>query len=327
MRSKSLHYGIVVALCVLAYVLGLHQPPPAAQLSTSRLHMSAPKAMPARSAASSVVALLAARPSSLPGQERNSITDSNLVAMGVTDDDLRKTSELNDLMERGQYILQFERPLSRKALHATINELASEIAQDRIPATTTWLESKGMDDTLVKHASNHLHSIYKASLEAEGALQQLLSARNAYDARMRQWLTPDQYADYRHFEANEPARRELSKYSDFLRDTVAVADLGPVDPRVAEVLQAAGAFTEEFWHGPYDGLPNITVGFDATTEKIQAAIGAGPERLAKVVAEAQLRELDSVTITQLSAYFNRWTSQKQKELASLLEHAKSRAQE
>ena len=87
-----------------------------------------------------------------------------------------------------------------------------------------------------------------ASLEAEQAVDQVLTARADYDRRIRFILSPEAYIEYRRFEASKPrlAQSIIRAFRCTKRDCSEPSH----QQRFVSFFQRAGAYTEPLYHAP-----------------------------------------------------------------------------
>jgi hypothetical protein len=211
------------------------------------------------------------------------------------------------VLPTGGYVLQFERPHSRAALDVTLADVKSDIMSNQVTRYQRLFADLGLDQKEITSTIQHLDKICEASLGAEAAITQLLAARKDYDTRLRELLREDSYRSYRKAESAEPARHEVATFKESLLGTEPGLDLdSSMESRLVEEIQAAGAYTVERWHGPYDGLPRIVLGAGALRTDIQRRIDAGVSRWERVLAAFEASGASPMVLTALRSYVARW---------------------
>lgn len=131
--------------------------------------------------------------------------------LGITPEDWAATKEMNERAERGEYVLRFQRPTTRKFLAHDFKEIVAETARASSAEYDQIFSQMGIDPAIGEQLKLHASQIHQASLEAKVMIQQLIAARNDYDARVRTLLGEDQYRSYRQYEEGKPAARELTR--------------------------------------------------------------------------------------------------------------------
>ena len=96
----------------------------------------------------------------------------------ITDDDIRVALQMNDRARRGEYILKFERPVDRKVMESAIRGFAAQLGSNNAPKLGIVLSQLGMSPENVQQLEVHNQKIILASLEAEQAIQQVLTDRS-----------------------------------------------------------------------------------------------------------------------------------------------------
>jgi hypothetical protein len=205
--------------------------------------------------------------------------------IAVTREDLRRVEEMEKRRAQGEYILQNERPTTRRFLDHDFGEIVAQAAADRATEYDQLFAETGVAPEAAEPLKTHLAKIHRASLEATVAIQQILQARHDYDERLRSTMSEENYQRYRQVEEAKPAQREYQELQKF-----AAQQNNPLDPdheqALLGLLQAAQAYTMVSYHGPFDDLPQPIIGAEA--------IPGEERRIAEITDRfSQLLELSS----------------------------------
>lgn len=174
-----------------------------------------------------------------------------------------ESARLMELRTAGEFVLELEDPLARRLVQKDWDEIANEGAERRnAEGVSNFMASLGMTPEQVARLDRHLTKIQKASLEASTATIQLLTARDEYDKRLRASLSKEDYAAYRAFEENRHGRHELDRLRGFLDQSQLPPMADPLAETLAREITRSQAYTETSWYGPFDGLPQVGVGYE-----------------------------------------------------------------
>jgi hypothetical protein len=111
-----------------------------------------------------------------------------LAQFGVTPEEWESAIELARRAAEGEYILKWERASSKKILDGTLSQIVSEAEPKRAAEYDPLFEELGLVPAVADQLKTHVAKIHRASLEVEGAIQQVLAARQAYDQRLHTLL-------------------------------------------------------------------------------------------------------------------------------------------
>jgi len=182
-----------------------------------------------------------------------------------TRDELEEARRVSERFEAGEYVLPFDNPVVRKD-YSNVQARWVEEASNRVQRIyDPFFAGIGVDPYTNSLLQQHLVTIHRASIQAEQAIQQLLTARRDFDVKVRNLLSTENYEAYRAFERGIPVDHELAlikKHAQMSGQQIRDEDF--------EVLGAAiddsRAFSEAYWHGPYDALPEVAVGAASVIE-------------------------------------------------------------
>jgi hypothetical protein len=241
----------------------------------------------------------------------------------VTAEELKESLAMNDRAANGEYILMWERPLDRKVMVNQVKEWASQQMEDRSQKLGATLSGLGVSDDVQRRLKTHQEKVLRASIEAELAMQQVLTARLDYDQAAKSAMTPDAYAAYRDYEDAVPAVRELGSIRDFADRNGLTLD-PTQESQLQSLIKAAGAYTEKGWHGPYDGLPEPAMGQDAATAATSIMIQSITETSTALRQSISTANLPEELQQLVRAYYDDRLAQKQRVL-SIISNPKSTA--
>ncbi|PYJ82485.1 MAG: hypothetical protein DME22_18600 [Verrucomicrobia bacterium] len=235
----------------------------------------------------------------LPGSPAG---DTNAAPTQITDEDIQVALEMNERAKQGEYILQFERPTDRKFTDSAINDMVSRMASNNAPELRSTFAQLGITPEKSVQLETHYQKIMLASLDAEMAIQQVLTARHDYDKRVRALLSDEHYATYRQYEESKPASREYAILEEYSREKSI-----PIDPeyqqRVIALMQQAQAYTETSWHGAYEGLPEPAVGDEAVINQLEQQISQIKEAVNLLKQKAAEVGFPEEYLNLLDAYY------------------------
>ena len=229
-----------------------------------------------------------------------------------------ESSRLQKLRAEGEFVLESEDPLSRKLMEKDWEEFVNRGAERRNAAGgSNLLIGLGLKPEQVGRLDRHLSKIQKASLEASAATIQLLTARDEYSKRTREMLSKEDYGKYREFEEARHGRDEMDRLGEFLRQTQLPPLPGELAANLALEISRAQAYTEMSWHGPFDGLPQVGVGYDQVlriTESNLTRMRRGWESLQSTLDP---NEFPDGTWQAIQGYFEQRIQTKQARLEEL----------
>jgi len=193
----------------------------------------------------------------------------------VTRGDIAEVTEMEKRRAHGEYILQNERPTTRKFLDYDFREIVSQASADAATEYDQLFAEMGVASDVAEQLKTHLAKIHRASLEATVAIQQILQAREDYDKRLRSTLSEEDYQYYRQKEESKPAIREYQDFQNFANQQNTA--LSPEhEQALVGLIQTTRAYTKGSHHGPFDGLPQ------PTTLNAESVIPAEERNLAEI---------------------------------------------
>jgi len=223
--------------------------------------------------------------------------------LGVTPDDWAQTQELNRRERQGDYVLRFERPTTRKFLNHDFKELVSQMSQQNSAEYDRVFSGLGVTPIKAEQLKSHLGQIHRASLEAGVAAQQLVAARNDYDARIRQTLGEEGYVRYREYEDSKPAWREVGKLQQQLVEGGRRLDPA-AEASIAGLIQEHQTYTEFTSHGPYDTPRPPAIGQVQVIDRLSQQQAQLVERANALIEHASRTGLSDELIEGLHAYYS-----------------------
>lgn len=220
----------------------------------------------------------------------------------LTEQDLEAAQALNIRSRAGEYILQLERPTDRKATEAAMKDLVSKMASNKVPELGAVFAQLGMDPEKNQQLQKHAEKIMLASLEAEMGIQQVLTARADHDKRVRSLLSDEDYARYREYEGAQLAVREYGTLQEYAGQKNITLDPA-YQQFVTALVQQANAYTDNYWHGPYDGLAPVTVGREAVINRREQQVTQLTEAVNQLKQKAFEASLPEYYMSALDAYY------------------------
>ncbi len=240
------------------------------------------------------------------GEPSNAAAIERLRRQGIdiTQAELDETLELTLRQRQGEYVLLFERPLSRKADDRVRKDLAEELDRMEGPEYDRMFRDFGLTAEASDRLKLHAFKIARAALEAEAAIHQLLRARSDYDAAVRSLLSTDDYARYRRMETERPARNECEKINAFCQRKSGKEAAPEYKETMVSLIKGAGAYTESpTCYRPYDGLPGTVVGTEAVLQHLERKTAHLAEALGKLREQACQHGLPGEYQQLLADYF------------------------
>jgi hypothetical protein len=131
--------------------------------------------------------------------------------INVTKEDLERVAEMEKRRTQGEYILQNERPTTKKFLEHDFGEIVSQAAAQRATEYNQLFAQAEVAPEAAEQLKVHVAKIHRASLEAEVAIQQVLQARRDYNERLHSTMSEQNYKSYRQEEEAKPAIREYQE--------------------------------------------------------------------------------------------------------------------
>lgn len=159
----------------------------------------------------------------------------------------------------------------------------------------------------------------------EGAIQQVLAARQAYDQRLHTLLDDEGYAWYREHEESKPAAAELERILEFAESR----QLQGIDPALQETLagliRETAAYTEQSWHGPYDSLPQVGWGTESVVAQAREQMQSLLTRGAELIGAGRDAGIPETDLTMLQEYYANWIQSQEALVDRLTEYAGTRS--
>jgi hypothetical protein len=234
----------------------------------------------------------------------------------VTDEDKGLLDQLEERRTRGEYVNELEDPIRRRSMKESITKGAEMLAPANRTNLAPLFAQFGMDPDKTELLLQHVSKINEAAIEVGQTIQQLEKARSDYDKKIRSLLSPDDYNQYKQHEAAGAAREEFEKLSHFALEK---GRIPPQDERekIIAILQAAEAYPQQSYLGPYDGLPNFAVGREhvlGLLERQLAEVNDGGNQALQLLSEGGFPE----EITKLvSDYYTEEIRKRSDEVAQL----------
>ncbi|MCF7763565.1 MAG: hypothetical protein K9N62_07810 [Verrucomicrobia bacterium] len=246
-------------------------------------------------------------------QQQGALQDSDQdgVFGGMSQADLDRTFELNRRSKEGEYILGYERPTDQLLRRWGISNYVANVTSTNAVYGEVF-ERLGLSEKSSKQFQKHLGKIISASMEADTAIQQLLSARKAYDNRLQSELGPEEYRVYREFEESKRAGAEVQRLQDYVQSTFGDS----IDPNhsgtIADLIRESEAYTGDSWNGPYDGLPEPAVGKHDIIERLENMINQIGDRAQIIAGRAAEAGVSQEGINLTYAYYTKVLDEKRR---------------
>jgi len=162
----------------------------------------------------------------------------------------------------------------------------------------------------------NLDQIFGLSVTAGDSRMELVQARQRFDKEMQGMLGPEKHKEYRDYEDAKSASRELAAIRDYVGKNGRSIDVVEM-PMLEKAIRESGAYSSEYYGGPYDPLPHPNVGREGgedvsrQLEQLKSRLGAlfsglegvaSDDALASVKAyyEDRVAGLDRVTRIMLA---------------------------
>ena len=244
------------------------------------------------------------------GQPGPPTAGTNTSSWQITEEDLKLALEMNERAKKGEYILQFERPTDRKFTDSAVKDMVSRMASNNAPELRAVFAQVGISPEKSQQLETHYKKIMLASVDAEMGIQQVLTARWDYDRRMRSLLSDEGYVRYRQYEELKPAIRECGILEDYAQKKSIPLD-ARYQQQVVALMQQAQAYTENSWHGAYEGLPQPAVGEEAVISQLEQQISQIKEAANLLKQRASEVGLPEEYFNLLDAYYTERAQMKQ----------------
>jgi hypothetical protein len=128
-------------------------------------------------------------------------------------------------------------------LHDIKVGFATNMARTNIVEYNKLLTDFGVSPEDSDRLIQEIGRINEASLEAEGAIKNLLKARYDYKEDIRAVLGNEAYWQYTQYENTKPARRELDGFKAYANQTAGIVIDPATEQSLASIIQAEGAYT------------------------------------------------------------------------------------
>ncbi|HEX7860793.1 MAG TPA: hypothetical protein VF773_10730 [Verrucomicrobiae bacterium] len=185
----------------------------------------------------------------------------------ITEEDITATMALSEREKGGEYILDLERSVDRKATRAAIEEMVFRTSSNNSPILRHTFAELGLPAEFAEQLETHRDKIMQASLQAELEIKQVQSARQEYEKRLRSVLSEEDYSKYLDFERRLPSSDEMEKIREFASNAGLALDY-QAEETLTQLIGDAEAYTLVSWHGPFDGLPDPRTGDEAVTQQM-----------------------------------------------------------
>lgn len=180
----------------------------------------------------------------------------------ATNDPLAVEAKLSEELERrrleGEYFLKHDDPLAKR--HYEQEQLprwVHDLRQSYEHSYTNLFGMLGLTGKDNQQLFEHVVTISRASIDTEQKLRQLHAARNDFDTKLKSLLSPEQYSQFRQAESQRPAIHELELMSS---NGVNIPNDFAYRDKLLEAIAAAKAYSDTYYHGPFDEPPEIAVG-------------------------------------------------------------------
>lgn len=222
---------------------------------------------------------------------------------GVTEKDWQQNRILVEQARRGEFILIYEKPVVKKLIAYDTREVAAKAALKRGAEYQQVFARFGLTSEISARLQRHLAKIHLASLEAEVAIQQVMDARLNYQEQLEKLLGEAAYHRYRQYELRKPAILEYEKLHQ-----LAANEGRPLDAVGQEVIisliQEVEAYTQSFWHGPFDYLPIGAFGADNVRAKIATERQELAKKVRQLLEKAAEQQLPEGVRAAISKYYS-----------------------
>jgi hypothetical protein len=104
--------------------------------------------------------------------------------------------------------------------------------------------SREKADGLIKHAEK----IHQAAMEAEAGIKQALQARNDFKKRLKENVTPEDFAHFENFGKSDQARYEVEQLQKYFADNGKAPLSSDQVEQLASLIQATGAYIDLLPH-------------------------------------------------------------------------------
>jgi hypothetical protein len=190
----------------------------------------------------------------------------------MTSEDWALMRALDERYQKGEYILQFERPAAKKLRDLNIDRMVAQTSSNNAANYEQVFTQLGINSEVSEQLKSHLAKIHKAALETDTSIQQILFARIDYEKRLRSSLSDENYSRYRQFEGSKLAFHEYQNLQSYLQ----TKHNASIDPRyeqeIVGLIQETEAYTDRSWVGPFDGLPQVAVGPEMVAGQLEQDI-------------------------------------------------------
>src|SRR5688572_26245436 len=131
---------------------------------------------------------------------RNGTVQTRAHPSGLDPESLAKEKAFSEEARRGYYVLKYERPFMRKRLEDLINRATLDWYTPRATEYTHLFHGMNIQPEVTDKFIKHAEKIYRASMEAEAAIQQLAQARSDFIEQLERELSPEDRTKFRNLE-------------------------------------------------------------------------------------------------------------------------------
>jgi hypothetical protein len=174
-----------------------------------------------------------------------------------------------------------------------------QLARRREPADSAALSRLGLTSQQIEEFNRRRRVLHSLAVSAGDTRAALATARLDFDQMMKSTLNTEGYEAYRAYEASKIAQREVS----VMVGEVDKADEPDIQAVLVGLIGEAGVQTATSWDGPYDPLPEPSVGAVAVQKVAQNEL-ADLEKTTQVLFQmANSKRLPSETLVSLKNYY------------------------
>lgn len=202
-----------------------------------------------------------------------------------------------------EYVLLLERPTTQRLTAYDFEHLAAQQAQTRAAEDERMFAELGLTTADCEDLKLRLAKIYKASLQAGIAMQQLLIARKDYDIRLHELFPDQRYDRYREYELSRKSSGEVSRFRAFLEQQHLTLDSAS-EVTIARLIRELRTYTQHSWHGPFDGLPQVAVGNDEVVAQLESRTEDLARNGSALLNRAANLGISDSLLTALNDYFS-----------------------
>jgi len=183
------------------------------------------------------------------------------------------------------------------------DEMVSLKADTRDRELETRLATSGLGAVETAGILEDRKKLHEAALWAEAAQQQLIFSRLEYDQKLKRQLSAEAYEVYRTTEALESVSTFSKGFGDVIKRSGSVDTTGKVLEEFARIcaIEARGVLPVNS-SGPYDSLPQVTVGIAQVQSALRRETESFNSALPIAIERARHLGWDSSLISQLERF-------------------------